>query len=252
MVPAPRDNWAEAEPLVREYVSSRTDSPDDIMWLIARLDPTVRRQVTDALLSGDDYSSFIALTTMESSKEPQIPYVMGTLSFHRSLHLAVFKDEMEGQYKRTIQQSAYSSLTRRFSFEFFGTPEGEVTQERLEYFKADIVDEAFDFRHAYPVGFERHAAIRVLVENLDLIEAALPAMAQVKAGMRHWCQENKQSTDAAYLLVPDMLEIARVVQERPESAEYFYQYARLRGEFEAQGFITMLDTQSPALYEGAL
>jgi hypothetical protein len=177
---------------------------------------------------------------------------MGTLSFHRSLHLAIFKDEMEGQYKRTIQQSAHSSLTRRFSFEFFGYPEGEVTKERLEYFKADIVDEAFDFRHAYPMNFERHAALRVLVENIDLIEAALPAMAQVKAGMRHWRQEKRLSTDATYLLVPDMLEIARVVQEHPDSAERFYQYARLRGEFDVQGFITMLDTKSPALFEGAL
>lgn len=252
MIPVQTDDWARDEPLIREYLATRTDSSDDIVWRMAKLDPVVRRQVTDALLSGDYYSSSIALRTMEHAKAPCIPYIMGTLKFHRSLHLAVFEDEMSGKYRDTIQASAYSSLSHRFSFEFFGTPEGEVTPERMDYFKADIVDEAFDFRHVYPVNFERHAAVRVLVENLDLIEPALPAMAHVKKGMRHWRQEKALSTDAPYLLVTDMLEIARVVQERPDSAGHFYQYARLRGEFDAQGFLTMIDTKAPALFEGAL
>lgn len=252
MVSAPRDNWGEKESLVREYLSDRTDSPDDIMWRLVRLDPSLRRQFTDALLSGDDYSSYIALTAMEECREPQLPYIIGTLDFHRVLHQAMFSDRTDGKYSKFVQKSGFSSLKRRFSFEFFGEPEGEATKERLDFFKADVVDEAFDFRHAYPMNFERHAALQELVKNIDLVEAALPAMAQVRTGMRHWRQENKLSTDATYLLVPDMLEIASVVQERPDSAEHFYKYARLRGEFDAQGFITMLDTKAPALYEGAL
>lgn len=254
-IPSPalaQDNWGETKGMVAEYLHDRTDSPDDIMWRLSSLDPVLRRQVTDALLSGDDYLSPIALKTMEHCKENQIPYIIGTLSFHRALHLATFRDERNEGYRQIVERSAFSSLKNRFSFEFFGQPQGEATPERLDFFKADVIDDYFDFRHAYPVNFEKHAALQELVKDIDRVEAALPAMAQVKTGMRHWRQENRTSTDAPYLLVPDLLDIARIVDEQPESAGHFYQYARMRGSFDASDFMNMVSTESPALYNGVL
>lgn len=247
-----RGQWSDLEPMVRDYVALRTDSPEDVVHRISKLDSVVQRQVTDALLSGDDYSSFTALSVMEECKDNQVAYIMGTLSFHRAMHLGMHGDDAPGKYSGVIQRSGFSSLKSRFSFEFFGEPEGEVTQDRLDHFKAEVLSDNFDFRHVYPLGFERYAAMQKVVDNIDLVEAAIPAMTKVKAGMRHWRQEHGKSTDAPYLYVEDMMEIAQVVKDRPDSAGKFYQYARDRGGFDADTFTAMINTASPSLYEGVL
>jgi hypothetical protein len=247
-----RGQWSDLEPMVRDYVALRTDSPEDVVRRISNLDPVVQRQVTDALLSGDDYSSFTALSVMEECKDNQIAYIMGTLSFHRAMHHGMHGEEERSKYSGVIQRSGFSSLKSRFSFEYFGTPEGEVTQERLDHFKAEVLSDNFDFRHVYPLSFERYAAMQEVVSNIDLVEAAIPALTQVKAGMRHWRQANGKSTDAPYLYVEDMMGIAQVVKARPDSAGHFYQYVRNRGNFDADVFTAMIDTASPSLYEGVL
>lgn len=254
-IPAPQtatpatEDWAATEPLVYSQIALRTDSPDDVIARIGGFDPSLRKQISDAILSGDDYSSYVGLTLMDERDEAKIRYIIGSLSFHRAITI----EHAESQSVPLMyMRSSLKGLTQRFSIEYFGYAKDEMTDERLRYFKADIVSDTFNFRHKYPVNFERYAALKEIADNIDLVEKALPAMVQANSAIRHWRQENRESTDAGAMGAEDLLAIANVVKDRPDSAGYFYPYVRSRGAFDPEGFIVMIDTASPALYEGVL
>lgn len=244
---------SQQQTISAQLIDIENDNFDvDDLANINKLPPEVKTHVEEVLANGDDYAKFITLGAVRECRTNQVPYVMGTMEFHRKFNEESFLNESDDRFAEAIRNGMVSALKNRFSFEFFGNPEGEATQERIDYFKADILSNHLDFRHVYSLAHERHVALSKIVDNIDLVEDGVPAIMKVKKGMRQWRSENKQSTDAPYLRVPDVLEISSVSREFPDMEEAFYRYARMHGEFNIEGFRTMMETKSPALFEGAL
>ena len=232
-------------------------------------------EISSGLLSINEESRIIVMTALEDSPDPQSTITLCFAlrskdeQFIRSASLGVdfCADYLAASLRRTghagnlrgpnalgVLQALYRShkaLTREDQFEV-SSYDHERDDTITKAFKAQVIADGLRMKHKVPFHFEYYKQIATLVDNIDDVEAAVPAIVEVNAACRRWASANKKSFESVCFDANDVMAITGIVSDYPHANERIYDIVVDRGYFDPEMVRLSLENASPSLIRGAL
>ena len=119
-------------------------------------------------------------------------------------------------------------------------------------FKAKHLADEANLAGKVPLSFEYNQHLGILIDNMDDVEAAIPAIVGVIAARRHHAIANKASYKMLSLDAHDLMKIIELDRDYPHSAKRLYDIVVGHGAFDPERMRLALANASPTLAQGVL
>ena len=232
-------------------------------------------EIAEGLARINEESRIMVMTALEENPDPQSTVVLcfalrsNDEQFIRSASLGVdfCADYVSALIRRTPHEGnikgpdalsglqslhrAHKGLVRQGEFEVSNFDHERDTTIATT-FKAQVVADAVHMKNKMPFHFEYYKQMSMLVDNMDAVENALPAIIDVKAAGRHWAAKNGKPNDWVCLDANEVIAITEIVSDYPHANERLYDIIVDRGHFDQEMVRLSLENAAPSLIKGAL